>query len=81
MKVSETNLTTVTFELDVYAETEPDFIDITDRVVDAVDQSGINNGFVSFFQTHNSSHNYSRTRTFTVRRPRKHLRADRAKER
>ena len=55
MKVRETNLTTVTFELDVYAETEPDFIDITARVVDAVDQSGINNGFVIVFSKHTTA--------------------------
>ena len=55
MKVRETNLTTVTFELDVYAETEPDFIDITDRVVDTVDQSGINNGFVIVFSKHTTA--------------------------
>ena len=55
MKVRETNLATVTFELDVYAETEPDFVDITDRVVDAVNQSGINNGFVIVFSKHTTA--------------------------
>ena len=55
MKVRETNLATVTFELDVYAETEPDFVDITDRVLDAVKQSGINNGFVIVFSKHTTA--------------------------
>lgn len=55
MKVQEAALNTVTFVLDVYSNTEPEFIDITGRVVDLIAQSSISNGFAIVFSKHTTA--------------------------
>ncbi|MCI0439673.1 MAG: secondary thiamine-phosphate synthase enzyme YjbQ [Chloroflexi bacterium] len=55
MKVHETTFRTCLFTLDVRCTTAPEFIDITDRVVEAVEQSDIRNGFVVVFSRHTTA--------------------------
>ncbi|MDA1349834.1 MAG: secondary thiamine-phosphate synthase enzyme YjbQ, partial [Chloroflexi bacterium] len=55
MRVTEASLRTCTFTLEVYSTTEPEFIDITDRVVECVKQSEIRNGFIIVFSRHTTS--------------------------
>ena len=52
MKVLEASIRTCLFELDVRTNTAPEFIDLTDRVADCVQQSQVRNGFVVVFSRH-----------------------------
>ena len=45
MKVSEASIKTCVFTLDVESTTAPEFIDITDQVVEYVRHSEVRNGF------------------------------------
>jgi len=55
MKVQEAALNTCTFVLDVYSNTEPEFIDITDLVVGCIKEAGIGNGFAIVFSKHTTA--------------------------
>ncbi len=55
MKVQETTFRTCVFTLHVDCKTAPEFIDITDRVVEAVEQSEVLNGFVVVFSKHTTA--------------------------
>ena len=52
MQAIETGFRTVLFHVSVDSRTAPEFIDITDQVVDAVGQSAISNGTVLVFSKH-----------------------------
>ena len=52
MQAIETGFRTVLFNVPVHSKTAPEFIDITDQVVDAVSRSGISNGTVLVFSKH-----------------------------
>ena len=52
MQAIETGFRTAFFHISVNSETAPEFIDITDQVVDAVSRSGISNGTVLVFSKH-----------------------------
>ena len=52
MQAIETGFRTALFHISVNSETAPEFIDITDQVVDAVSRSGISNGTVLVFSKH-----------------------------
>lgn len=55
MRVQEAALNTCTFVLDVYSNTEPEFIDITGRVIDSIKEAGIRNGFAVVFSKHTTA--------------------------
>lgn len=52
MKVLDPSLKTSVFELDVHTTSAPEFVDLTDRVVDCLQQSQVRNGFVVVFSRH-----------------------------
>ena len=55
MKVSEVSVKTCLFTLHVEATTAPQFIDITDRVVECVRQSQVRNGFAVIYSKHTTA--------------------------
>lgn len=55
MRVSEATINTSVFRLAVASTTAPEFIDITDRVVGAVMESGIRNGFALVYSKHTTA--------------------------
>ena len=55
MKVSEATLKICLFTLHVESSTAPEFIDITDSVIDFVHQSEIRNGFAVVFSRHTTA--------------------------
>ena len=52
MKVLEASIKTCLFELEVRTGAAPEFIDLTDRVVDCVQRSEVRNGFAVVFSKH-----------------------------
>ena len=55
MKTIEAALKTCLFTLDVESTRAPEFIDITDRVVECVRQSEVRNGFAVVFSKHTTA--------------------------
>ena len=55
MKVIEASIKTCLFTLHVNSTTAPEFIDITDRVVEFVQQSQVGNGFAVVFSKHTTA--------------------------
>ena len=55
MKVSEASIKTCVFTLDVESTTAPEFIDITDQVVEYVRQSEVRNGFTVVYSKHTTA--------------------------
>ena len=55
MRVREASLSTCTFTLLVNATTAPEFVDITDRVIEHVKESQIRNGFTLVFSRHTTA--------------------------
>ena len=55
MKVTEASFNTCVFTLLVESTTAPEFIDITDRVLDSLRESQIRNGFAVVFSRHTTA--------------------------
>lgn len=55
MKVQEASLKTCVFTLDVDTHTAPEFIDITERIDEALQRSQVRNGFVVVFSKHTTA--------------------------
>ena len=55
MKVSEASMNTYVFTMHVESTTEPEFIDVTDKVAGYVRESGIQNGFALVFSRHTTA--------------------------
>ena len=55
MKVTEAAFSTCVFTLDIESTTAPEFIDITDRVVEVVRESRISNGMVLVYSKHTTA--------------------------
>jgi len=55
MKVIEASVKTILFTLHVQSKTAPEFIDITDRVVESVRQSQVRNGIVVVYSKHTTA--------------------------
>jgi len=55
MKVSEASVKTCLFAMQVESTTSPEFIDITDRVVEMVRESGVENGLTVVFSKHTTA--------------------------
>ena len=55
MKVREAAFSTCVFTLDVESTTAPEFIDITDRVNEAVEQSEVQNGLAVVYSKHTTA--------------------------
>ena len=55
MKVIEASIKTCLFTLHVNSTTSPEFIDITDQVVEFVQQSQVGNGFAVVFSKHTTA--------------------------
>ena len=55
MNVTEASLKTNVYTLRVESTTAPEFIDITDRVVELVEESGVHNGIAVVFSRHTTA--------------------------
>lgn len=55
MNVSEASIRTNVFTLHVKSRTAPEFIDITDRVTEVVEESGVRNGIAVVFSSHTTA--------------------------
>ena len=55
MRVIEASLKTCVFTVHVESTTAPEFIDITDQVVEFVRQSGVRNGFAVVYSKHTTA--------------------------
>ena len=55
MKVIEASLKTCLFTLNVEAKTAPEFIDVTDRVIEFVRQSEVQHGFAVVYSKHTTA--------------------------
>ena len=55
MRVTEASFKTCLFKLEVHSTTEPEFIDITDRIVEFVKESQVLNGSALVFSKHTTA--------------------------
>ena len=55
MQVREASVKTCLYKLQVESTTAPEFIDITDRVVELVHESGVRDGFAVVFSKHTTA--------------------------
>lgn len=55
MKIQEASVKTCLFTLHVKSTTAPEFIDITDQVIDSVQESQVQNGLVVVFSRHTTA--------------------------
>ncbi len=55
MKVSEATFNSCVFRIQASAESSPEFVDITDQVIDHLRESDIRNGFVVVYSRHTTA--------------------------
>jgi|TARA_B100000315_G_scaffold213467_1_gene211448 secondary thiamine-phosphate synthase enzyme len=55
MKVIEASLKTCLFTMNIESQTAPEFIDVTDRVIEIIRQSEVQHGFVVVFSKHTTA--------------------------
>ena len=55
MKVSEATFNSIVFRIQASASSSPEFVDITDQVIDRVRESDVRNGFVVVYSRHTTA--------------------------